>query len=194
MLSVEVASRLASAWKTAAPSPAGTDADADAGRALAIAMTRQTAEAVAPQIDALSLYVVELRSADAFDITPAEAYRHPLLTDWTAATFADAMGDCLCAGRLAFNLAPNAPVYDCMELIEEDGEIRQARATLVFETQYGTLRATFRYGRPLVASFGHISAVNSDAVFRVGAAIRVGLYLPDVTSSAGAAAPGPAVH
>lgn len=166
-----VALRLDAGWKMRPDAP--EDTDADAGRALAIALTEQPAAQVAPQIDALTIRSVELLgSPQELELTPRDALRHPLLSDWVPATFADVLGDCICSGRILMDAAPTAPVYLLFQVHEHDGSLQAATAVLQFHANSGPVQVRINYGARV--SFGHVKTyqASGDGVYALGHAMR----------------------
>lgn len=193
----EVALRLATAWDCATPSP--SESDKDAGRAIAIAMATFPSADAGRQVDALTLFSVELASSDAMVLTPQDALSHPLLAEWTPTTFADAIGDCIAAGRVLACLGTDAPVYNHFELVEQGGEIRHGTATLTFETKRGSLRAVLHYGAPVTESFARSGTCTGDVLFAVGQHIREPgppwiMATPEIRSVDDPGEAGPVLH
>jgi len=184
-----VAQRLAAAWQTGAPAPA--DHEKDAGRALAIAFSTLPADEAARTVDSLTLLGVEIAGQDPLWLPAHDAFTHPLLGEWAAATFADALGDCIRGGRLGVNVAPHAPIFSSYDLIEEAGAIRQAIATLIFEGRSGSITARMMYGGRLAGAFGRSAVCNGDALYKVGAALRGASPLATDGDEDGEAPPAP---
>lgn len=169
---LEIAARLDAAWATATPSP--EESDADAGRAIAVALSTFPAADASPQVDALTLYAVELRATETFTFAPHDAFRHPLFSEWVTATFADALGECIFAGRIVGNIAQNAPTFENFRLVEEGSQVVQGQAALTFETKFGPVGVVLFFGKPTTNLCGRYLHCSGDAPYMVGVALRGG--------------------
>lgn len=170
-LEPRLAERLHEAWRATSPKAEPDETYAAAGAALAVAMTGLPAADSAKQVAALGLYEVAL-SEVGVELTPAEAYGHPLISAWVASTFADLLGEIVSAGRTAANLGSTAPLYNFVNLFIENGEAIRATATMTFPVRDGALTVEMRFGRPASGQFAQVAMAAADAIFSVGVAMR----------------------
>jgi hypothetical protein len=142
----------------------------EAGFALAMAFLPQGDN---PEvIRACTLTSATVHGAGPDLVLPPDAVpHHPLLTPWVGLTLGDMVGPMLLAGASQTWMAPGAPTYHTLDLIEGGGAFCAA-AVMSFQLNGAAVQVVANYGPDTRPAMAKILRVMGTSLLQVGAAAR----------------------